>query len=70
MKRADVSGMRSHHAHVFRHTFATIAIRSGVGLTELAQVLRHKDPDTTRIYAKLDIEGLRSLSRPWAGEIQ
>ncbi|WP_339151163.1 hypothetical protein WGT02_33390 (plasmid) [Rhizobium sp. T1470] len=52
------------------NTFATIAIRSGVGLTELAQVLRHKDPDTTRIYAKLDIEGLRSLSRPWAGEIQ
>jgi site-specific recombinase XerD len=69
LKRAKISGMRSHHAHIFRHTFATIAIRSGVGMTELAQLLRHKDPDTTRIYAKFDIEGLRSLSRPWAGEV-
>jgi site-specific recombinase XerD len=70
LRRAKVSGTRSHHAHIFRHTFATIAVRSGVGLTELAQLLRHKDPDTTRIYAKFDIEGLRSLSRPWAGGIQ
>ncbi|NKM94318.1 tyrosine-type recombinase/integrase [Rhizobium leguminosarum] len=69
LKRAKVSGTRSHHAHIFRHTFATIAIRSGVGMTELAQLLRHKDPDTTRIYAKFDIEGLRSLSRPWAGAV-
>lgn len=67
LKRAKVSGTRSHHAHIFRHTFATIAIRSGVGMTELAQLLRHKDADTTRIYAKFDTEGLRSLSWPWAG---
>ncbi|MBY5775068.1 tyrosine-type recombinase/integrase [Rhizobium leguminosarum] len=67
LKRAGVTGLRSHHAHIFRHTFATMAIRSGVSLTELAQVLRHKEPDTTRIYAKLDTEGLRSLARPWLG---
>lgn len=67
LKRAKITGLRSHHAHIFRHTFATIAIRSGVSLTELAQVLRHKQPDTTRIYAKLDTEGLRSLARPWLG---
>jgi len=69
LKRAEVTGTSSHHAHIFRHTFATVAIRSGVGMTELAQLLRHKDPDTTRIYAKFDIERLRSLSRPWAGEV-
>ncbi|MBB3163218.1 site-specific recombinase XerD [Rhizobium laguerreae] len=67
LKRAKITGLRSHHAHIFRHTFATMAIRSGVSLTELAQVLRHKQPDTTRIYAKLDTEGLRSLARPWLG---
>ncbi|WCA73176.1 tyrosine-type recombinase/integrase (plasmid) [Agrobacterium tumefaciens] len=67
MKRAQITGLRSHHAHIFRHTFATMAIRSGVSLTELAQVLRHKEPNTTRIYAKLDTEGLRSLARPWLG---
>jgi site-specific recombinase XerD len=63
LKRAKITGLRSHHAHIFRHTFATMAIRSGVSLTELAQVLRHKQPDN----AKLDIEGLRSLARPWLG---
>ncbi|MGO7162800.1 tyrosine-type recombinase/integrase, partial [Rhizobium johnstonii] len=62
LKRAKISGTRSHHAHIFRHTFATIAIRSGVGMTELAQLLRHKDPDTTRIYAKFDIEGTQALN--------
>ncbi|MBY3246121.1 tyrosine-type recombinase/integrase [Rhizobium laguerreae] len=73
LKRAKITGTRSRHAHLFRHSFATIALRSGASLTELAQVLRHKDPDTTRIYAKVDIETLRSLSQPWpgaAGEIQ
>ena len=67
LKRAEITGLRSHHAHIFRHTFATMAIRSGVSLTELAQVLRHKEPNTTRIYAKLDTEALRSLARPWLG---
>ncbi|MFS8056102.1 tyrosine-type recombinase/integrase [Rhizobium sp. BR 317] len=67
LKRAAITGLRSHHAHVFRHTFATMAIRSGVSLTELARVLRHKEPDTTRIYAKLDTERLRLLARPWMG---
>jgi site-specific recombinase XerD len=69
LRRAKVTGTRSHHAHIFRHTLATTAVRSGVSLTELAQLLRHKDPNTTRIYAKFDIDGLRSLSRPWAGAV-
>lgn len=69
LKRAGISGLRSRYAHVFRHTFATIAIRSGASLTEVGQVLRHKEPDTTRIYAKVDLEGLRSLSRPWMGTL-
>ncbi|MBB3742027.1 site-specific recombinase XerD [Rhizobium sp. BK591] len=69
LKRAGITGTRSHHAHIFRHTFATVAVRSGVGMTELAQLLRHRDPSTTRIYAKFDIERLRSLSRPWVGEV-
>ncbi|EYR77574.1 tyrosine-type recombinase/integrase [Shinella sp. DD12] len=69
LKRAGVSGLRSQHTHVFRHTFATIAIRAGASLTEVGQVLRHMEPDTTRIYAKVDLEGLRSLSRPWLGAV-
>lgn len=70
LERAGVSGLRSHHAHVFRHSLATTAIRSGATLAEIGQLLRHREPDTTRIYAKLDIETLRSLSRPWGGAAQ
>lgn len=69
LNRAGITGLRSHHAHVFRHTFATNAMRSGASLAEVGQVLGHKGPDTTRIYAKVDFESLRSLARPWAGEV-
>lgn len=70
LKRAGISGLRSHHAHVFRHSLATTAIRSGATLAEIGQLLRHREPDTTRIYAKLDVDALRSLSRPWGGAAQ
>jgi integrase/recombinase XerD len=32
---------------------------------EVEEVLRHRDPNTTGIYAKVDFEGLRSLAQPW-----
>jgi integrase/recombinase XerD len=32
---------------------------------EIREVLRHRIPSTTEIYAKLDFEGLRSLVHPW-----
>ena len=39
----------------------------GGSLAEIGQVLRHQRPATTAIYAKADIEALRSLARPWPG---
>ena len=42
-------------------------IRSGASLNEIGQVLRHQEPDTARIYAKVDVAGLRSLSLAWPG---
>lgn len=70
LKRAGVTGLRSLHAHVFRHTLATGMIRSGASLTEIGQVLRHQDPNTSRIYAKVDIATLRTLCLPWPGAAQ
>ena len=29
------------------------------------EVLRHRAPNTTEIYAKVDLDGLRALARPW-----
>jgi site-specific recombinase XerD len=54
-------------AHVFRHTLATQMLRRGSSLREIGQVLRHRDEDTTRIYAKVDLKRLRALALPWPG---
>ncbi|KXF55743.1 integrase [Rhodococcus sp. SC4] len=55
-------------AHRLRHSVATAMLRSGGSLTEIGQALRHTRPLTTAIYAKVDIEALRQLARPWPGE--
>ncbi|WP_168859418.1 tyrosine-type recombinase/integrase [Bradyrhizobium brasilense] len=47
---------------IFRHSLATELLRSGTTLSEIAQLLRHESHDTTRIYAKVDIQRLRTLS--------
>ena len=52
-------------AHVLRHSLATSMIRSGASMGEIGEILRHRSPNTTEIYAKLDFEGLRSLAQPW-----
>ncbi|MEP9370138.1 tyrosine-type recombinase/integrase [Xanthobacter sp. VNH20] len=67
LKRAGVTGLGRRHSHIFRHTLATSMIRSGASLTEIGEVLRHQEPDTTRIYAKVDVDSLRRLSLPWPG---
>lgn len=70
LERADVRGYAHQGAHIFRHSLATELLRSGATLSEIGQLLRHKDHDTTRIYAKVDIEALRTLSLPWPGGVQ
>ena len=67
LDRAGVEGCAHRGAHVFRHSLATELLRSGATLSEIGQLLRHANHDTTRIYAKVDISTLRSLSQPWPG---
>jgi site-specific recombinase XerD len=52
-------------AHLLRHSLATGMLRRGASMAEIGQVLRHRVPNTTEIYAKVDIKGLRSLALPW-----
>jgi integrase/recombinase XerD len=52
-------------AHVFRHSAASALIRDGASLDQVQLVLRHRDPETTRIYAKVDIGMLRAIAQPW-----
>jgi site-specific recombinase XerD len=70
LKRAGIDGYAHHGAHLFRHSLATELLRSGASLSEIGQLLRHESHDTTRIYAKVDIESLRTLSLPWPGGVQ
>ena len=52
-------------AHLFRHTLATQMLRRGATLAEIGEVLRHLNPDTTTIYAKVDLDRLRDVTQPW-----
>ena len=54
-------------AHLLRHSLATDMLRKGASLDEIGEVLRHKSPDTTAIYAKVDLNSLRTLALPWPG---
>jgi site-specific recombinase XerD len=54
-------------AHLLRHSLATGMLRRGGTLTEIGQILRHRAGNTTEIYAKVDLDGLRSLGLPWPG---
>jgi site-specific recombinase XerD len=53
--------------HRLRHTAASDMLRSGAPLAEIGQVLRHRRAVTTAAYAKVNIEALRALARPWPG---
>jgi site-specific recombinase XerD len=70
LDRAGIRGYAHQGAHIFRHSLATELLRSGATLSEIGQLLRHENHDTTRIYAKVDIEALRTLSLPWPGGVQ
>ena len=57
-------------AHQFRHGLATQMLRRGASLTEIGEILRHRSPETTTIYAKVDLDALRTLALPWPGGAQ
>ena len=48
-------------------TPATDLLRRGASLGEIGQLLRHRQPTTTQIYAKVDIAALRGIALPWPG---
>ena len=68
-KALERAGVESEYrgSHVFRHSLATIMLQHGASLPEIGDLLRHRRPDTTRIYAKVDLVSLRSIALPWPG---
>jgi len=55
-------------SHVLRHSLATRLVNAGASLDEVRDVLRHRSRSSTMIYARLDIDGLRSIAQPWPVE--
>ena len=66
LQRAKIDSPRK-GSHQFRHTLASTMLQKGSSLSEIGEVLRHRSPDTTAIYAKVDLLSLRSVALPWPG---
>ena len=47
--------------HALRHACATHLLEQGLSLKEIGDHLGHADPETTRLYAKVDRAGLRAV---------
>jgi len=69
LKRAGITAP-TNGAHQFRHALATQMLRHGASLTEIGELLGHRRPQTTKIYAKVDLDALRILALPWPGGVQ
>ena len=54
-------------AHLLRHSLATGMLHNGASLEDIGQILRHRHPETTQIYAKVDLGALRALAPAWPG---
>ena len=53
----------SHHGpHALRHACAVRLLTEGLSLKEIGDHLGHSDPEATRIYAKVDLVGLRQVA--------
>jgi len=68
IRRSEVK-TRSFGAHQFRHSAATAWLSQGMTLQAIGAVLRHRDVDTTALYAKVDVNLLRGIALPWPQEV-
>lgn len=55
-------------AHQFRHALAVRMLAQGASLPEIGEVLRHRSPQATAIYARVGIDALRDLAVAWPGD--
>lgn len=68
LRRAGIENPPTHGANLLRHSVATMMLRAGSTLDEIGTVLRHKSPDTTAHYAKVDVATLQEIAQPWPKE--
>ena len=61
LQSLDVS-LPHYGPHALRHACASRLLAAGLSLKEIGDQLGHQDPDSTRLYAKVDLVGLREVA--------
>jgi integrase/recombinase XerD len=57
-------------AHQLRHALACEMLRQNASLKEIGELLRHRTPQSTMIYAKVDLTSLRKIALQWPGGVR
>jgi integrase/recombinase XerD len=60
-------GSAHSRVHILRHSMASMLLRQGAPLKEIADLLRHRSLDTSMIYTKVDLRRLEAVALPWPG---
>jgi integrase len=68
VRRALDIAAPSEGANLLRHSAATAMLRGGATLDMVGAVLRHRSPDMTAHYAKVDVLMLQQIAQPWPGD--
>jgi site-specific recombinase XerD len=63
------AGLPYTRPHLLRHTMASRLLATGSSIKEVADVLRHRSLNATRVYAKLDSRHLVEVALPWPGAV-
>jgi site-specific recombinase XerD len=69
LERAGIDSPRK-GAHQFRHALACQMLKQGASLSEIGELLRHRSPQTTAIYAKVDLDSLAAWALSWPGGVR
>jgi site-specific recombinase XerD len=64
MDQAGVSRSKV-SSHAFRHGLATRLLQQGQTIKTIADLLGHRNINTTFIYTKVDVKTLRQVSLEW-----
>jgi integrase/recombinase XerD len=68
LARAGIDNAPSRGTNLLRHSAATAMLRGGATLDAIGTVLRHRSPETTAHYAKVDVAMLGAVAQAWPAE--
>lgn len=68
LSRVGIKDAPSRGTNLLRHSAATAMLRGGATLDAIGTVLRHRSPETTAHYAKVDVAMLETVTQAWPAE--